>query len=352
MLDLDRLKEINDTLGHRAGDDRIRMVADALASTVRGSDGGYRTGGDEFMALLPGERAWGALTFAQRLQSELALHAGGLGVSCGIVESTGLESADTLVHRVDVALYEAKHTGRRVVIYSDGLRPKPTDRPEDVASRRHHRLLATALAQAVDAKDVGTRNHCETVSALCVLIGHALGLEGERLEQLRLAGLLHDVGKIGIPDIVLHKPVALDTDERQAMSGHVSIGHAIVVAAGLEDEAGWVLHHHEHFDGSGYPDGWSGSAIPLESRIILVADAFEAMTADRPYRNARQPEEAIRELETGAGTQFDPTCVAALRTVLASDESGSFKSPESVPPQLATVSEIDDLSIDPQVVSS
>src|SRR6185369_3115796 len=109
--------------------------------------------------------------------------------------------------RVDIALYDAKHSGRRVVIYSDGLGPKPTDRPEDLAARRHHRLLATALAQAVDAKDSNTRNHCETVSALCVLIGEALGLGGERLEQLRLAGLLHDVGKIGIPDVVLHKPI-------------------------------------------------------------------------------------------------------------------------------------------------
>jgi diguanylate cyclase (GGDEF)-like protein len=354
MLDLDRLKEINDTLGHQAGDERIRAVAAALKATVRGSDGGYRTGGDEFMALLPGERAWGALTFAQRLQAEIGWRGDGLGVSCGIVESAALESADTLVRRADIALYEAKHTGRRVVIYSDGLRPKPTDRPEDVASRRHHRLLATALAQAVDAKDVGTRDHCETVSALCVLIGQGLGLEGERLEQLRLAGLLHDVGKIGIPDIVLQKPVALDTDERQAMSGHVSIGHAIVVAAGLEEEADWILHHHEHFDGSGYPEGLEGSGIPLESRIILVADAFEAMTADRPYRGARQPSEAFRELETGAGTQFDPACVEALRSVLDAGHATLVVGDPAVPARVATVDAAPTSapSIEPQVLST
>ncbi len=339
MLDLNRVEEINDTLDHEAGDDRIRAVATSLKQTVRGSDGGYRIGGDEFMVLLPGERAWGALTFAQRLEAEIARRGNGLGVSCGIVESEGLESADTLVRRADIALHEAKNTGRRIVIYSDGLGPRADDRPEDVASRRHHRLLATALAEAVDAKDVGTRNHCETVSALCVLVGQKLGVEGERLEQLRLAGLLHDVGKIGIPDLVLQKPLALDTSERQAMIGHVNIGHAIVMAAGLLVEAEWILHHHEHVDGSGYLAGMKGSAIPLESRIILVADAFEAMTADRPYRSARQPAEAFRELESGAGKQFDPACVEALRSVLGPDRVGHSDRVASRPLRLVSVNE-------------
>jgi diguanylate cyclase (GGDEF)-like protein/putative nucleotidyltransferase with HDIG domain len=319
MLDLDDLKQINDSLGHQAGDERIRGVAECLRATLRASDGAYRTGGDEFMALLPDERAWGGLTFAQRLQAEISKHPKPLAVSCGVVESAGLESADSLVHRADLAQYEAKRTGRRIVVYSDGLGPRPTDRPEDLAARRHHRLLATALAQAVDAKDVGTRNHCETVSALCVLVGQALGLGGERLEQLRLAGLLHDVGKIGIADALLQKPRALEPDERRAMSGHVEIGYEIVSAAGLEEEARWILHHHEHVDGSGYPAGLAGTMIPLESRIILVADAFEAMTADRPYRAARKPAEALDELERRAGTQFDAACVEALRAVLDSE---------------------------------
>jgi diguanylate cyclase (GGDEF)-like protein len=326
MLDLDGLKQINDTLGHQAGDDRIRAVGSSLRKTVRAADSAYRTGGDEFMVLLPGERAFGGLTFAQRLQAEVVKAGKAVGVSCGVVESDGLESVRSLMRRADLALYEAKRTGRRIVVYSDGIQPRPTDRPEDLALRRHHRLLATALAQAVDAKDVGTRNHCETVSALCVLIGQALGLGGERLEQLRLAGLLHDVGKIGIADALLRKPTALDPDERRSMCSHVELGQSIVAAAGLDEEARWIRHHHEHFDGSGYPDGLSGSTIPLESRIILVADAFEAMTADRPYRAARLPAEAVEELELRAGSQFDPTCVEALRAVLDADDG--LPSPE------------------------
>jgi HD-GYP domain-containing protein (c-di-GMP phosphodiesterase class II) len=195
--------------------------------------------------------------------------------------------------------------------------------------RHHQRLLATALARAVDAKDAGTRNHCETVSALCVLIGQELGLTAERIERLRLAALLHDVGKIGLNDLVLRKPGPLDVAEAAAMSEHVHIGHQILLAAELEEEALWVHHHHEHLDGSGYPDGLRGEEIPLESRIILVADAFEVMTAGRPYQAPRPREEALSELERHAGSQFDAQCVAALRAALASN-------PTQPPPTTAT----------------
>jgi putative nucleotidyltransferase with HDIG domain len=287
---------------------------------MRATDTAYRIGGDEFIVLLPAERAWGALEFARRLQEETRRHHTEPTVTCGIAESVAFETADTLLHRADLALYDAKRSGRQIVLHADGLAPNPETRPEEVATRREHRLLATALARAVDAKDAGTRNHCETVSELCVLIGQALGLDAERIERLRLAGLLHDVGKIGVSDGILQKPGRLDADEATEMNSHVRIGQAIVASAELEEEARWVLHHHEHFDGSGYPDGLRGDEIPPESRIILVADAFEAMTADRPYRLARPVHEALAELDGLAGTQFDPVCVDALRFALGTDE--------------------------------
>jgi diguanylate cyclase (GGDEF)-like protein len=320
MLDLNGLKQLNDSFGHQAGDERIRAVAECLRATMRASDAAYRTGGDEFMVLLPNERAWGALEFARRLQEETQRHRSEPLVTCGIAEPVAFETADTLLHRADLALYEAKRSGRQIVLYADGLAPKPAVRPDEGAPRREHRLLATALARAVDAKDSGTRNHCETVSELCVLIGQALGLDANRIERLRLAGLLHDVGKIGVSDGILRKPGRLDDDEVAEMSRHVRIGHAIVASAELDEEARWVRHHHEHFDGSGYPDGLSGEEIPPESRIILVADAFEAMTADRPYRRARPVYEALAELDRLSGTQFDPACVDALRFAIGSAE--------------------------------
>jgi diguanylate cyclase (GGDEF)-like protein len=316
MVDLDGLKQINDTLGHQAGDVRLRALGDCLRATIRAADSAYRVGGDELMVLLRDERAWGAFTFAQRLQREALGHQTGLAFACGIAETTGLESADMLIRQADIALYEAKRSGRRIVIYADYLAPKPAAPPEERANRHHQRLLATALARAVDAKDAGTRSHCETVSELCVLIGQELDLHPERIERLRLAGLLHDVGKIGVADKILRKPGPLDEDEEAAMNGHVHVGHAVVAAAELEEEARWVLHHHEHVDGSGYPKGLRGDEIPLESRIILVADAFEAITAERPYSGPSSIEDALAELDAHAGTQFDATCVKALRAAL------------------------------------
>jgi diguanylate cyclase (GGDEF)-like protein/putative nucleotidyltransferase with HDIG domain len=320
MLDLNGLKQINDTLGHQAGDERIRALADCLRATIRATDSAYRIGGDELMVLLPDERAWGAFTFAQRLQREALAHRTGVTFTCGIVETNGVDDSETLLHRVDLALYEAKRSGRLIVIYADFLAPKPAAPPEERANRHHQRVLATALARAVDAKDAGTRSHCETVSELCALVGEELGLDADRVERLRLAGLLHDVGKIGVADRILRKPGPLDPDEAAAMSGHVHVSHAVVEAAELEEEARWVLHHHEHVDGSGYPHGLRGDEIPLESRIIFVADAFEAMTAERPYSPPVAIDQALAELDSQAGIQFDPACVKALRSALVAGE--------------------------------
>ena len=146
-------------------------------------------------------------------------------------------------------------------------------------------------------------------------------MSAEHARKLRLAGLLHDVGKIGVADGILKKPGPLTPAEYDVMKEHAVLGHSIALAAELEEEAVWILHHHERVDGTGYPSGAVGDEIPLESRIILVADAFEAMTSDRPYRTRRSVAEALAELDAQSGMHFDPVCVAALHVALSQSRS-------------------------------
>jgi diguanylate cyclase (GGDEF)-like protein len=318
LLDLDDLKAVNDSHGHQAGDERLQALADAIRATGRGADIAYRVGGDEFAVILPDARSWGALEFAQRLRAATRAGAHGAGpftATAGISEALTLRLKDELVREADLALIGAKRIHQDVVIYGPDLAPGVDRGVEE--DEHHTRTLASALARAVDAKDSYTRSHCQTVSQLCGLIGAELGLDAGRLTRMRLAGLLHDVGKIGVPDAILNKPAKLTDDEYEHMKRHSLLGYDIVQAADMEVEARWVRHHHERFDGGGYPDGLAGEEIPLESRVILVADAFEAMTSDRPYRQAPGQSFAIIELGRHAGTQFDPAVVKALTRVLA-----------------------------------
>jgi diguanylate cyclase (GGDEF)-like protein len=312
-LDVDRLKHLNDTRGHRDADERLKRVA-LCAREISGGRA-YRMAGAGFVIELPGRSAWEAFELAQDLHEELRSATPPIGVTAGVGESEDGQDRAALLHRADVALIAAKASRRSAVVYSRELELVAPD-DETEADRRHAQTLATALARAVDAKDPYTRSHCETVSALCGLIGEELGLAPERLRDLRLAGLLHDVGKIGVGDDILLKPGKLTDEEFEVMKSHSTIGHRIVMGAALEEQAHSVLHHHERPDGRGYPDGLSGDEIPLESRIILVADAFEAMISDRPYRRGRPEADALAELDRCAGTQFDPNCVTALHRVL------------------------------------
>jgi diguanylate cyclase (GGDEF)-like protein len=316
-MDLDGLKRINDTSGHLAGDAHIKLVADTIRTVVGDCGTVHRTGGDEFMVVLPGRRNWDGLALARQIE-ETRQAVGRRALSIGITESTGTEGRHLLVGQADLALYEAKRTRLNAVVFNPGLaKPAQTTQSQPSGPVPEQRALAAALAKAVDAKDVGTQSHCETVAELCVAIGERLGVKGAELERLRLAGLLHDVGKIGVADAILQKPFALDAAEREAMTSHVEIGHSIMLAAELPVEAEWVLYHHERYDGAGYPEGKRAGEIPLPARIIAVADAYEAMTSDRPYRPSVDPAEAVAELRRHAGSQFDERCVSALIDVIA-----------------------------------
>jgi diguanylate cyclase (GGDEF)-like protein len=322
-LDLDRLKQTNDSHGHQAGDERLRALALAMTKGARSADGCYRVAGDEFALILPNTRAMGGLEVAQHVQQALRrVGAGPTSATAGVAEAGPGVDRDELIRKADLALLEAKRAHRAILIYSpemDQIGAKCVINTEHVELT----AVASALARAVDAKDSLTRSHSETVAELCALVAAELGLDFSRIAQLRLAGLLHDVGKIGVPDAILNKRGPLTEHEFDCMKTHCVLGHGIVDATGLSEHADWILHHHERIDGRGYPDGLAGEDIPLESRIILVADAFEAMTSGRPYRDGRPQAEALAELNSNAGTQFDRLCVEALLTVLAGRSADS-----------------------------
>ena len=316
-LDVNGLKRVNDSLGHQAGDRLLRQVAEALASSVTTPHRPYRVGGDEFAALLRDSGAWTGFSAAERVRSELAAAGGKVDVTAGVAETTPLGGAFDLVRHADLALINAKRTNRQVIVYSAELEGAIEGEPAP-ADQHQLQVLASALARAVDAKDSYTRSHSETVSNLCVLIGTQLGLTADHTAKLRIAGLLHDVGKIGTPDAILNKPGSLTDAEYETIKEHPVLGEGILRAADLDEEAHWVRHHHERPDGGGYPDGLSSRDVPLESRIIGVADAFEAMISDRPYGQGCSESEALQELEDHSGSQFDPDCVAGCGRVFRS----------------------------------
>jgi putative nucleotidyltransferase with HDIG domain len=180
---------------------------------------------------------------------------------------------------------------------------------------------AASLAKAVDARDTYTGSHSERVSDLAARIAKRVALNAEQVELTRLAASLHDLGKLAIPEEILRKRGALTDSERLVIERHPQIGFRMLDSLGVDPVADLVLHHHEHWDGAGYPDGLAGEEIPLGARIILVSDAYDAMTSDRAYRAKRSPEAALAELRRCAGSQFDPRIVAAFTEELGVSSS-------------------------------
>jgi diguanylate cyclase (GGDEF)-like protein len=326
LLDVDKLKATNDTHGHQAGDDQLRALGEAIMSSKGERDLAYRIGGDKFAVVLPALSEWGAFELAQRLHAAL-VHRDGLRLRAraGISQALELRTKDTLIRDADRALLSAKRSGQAIVLFTPEMEQLAQSALIE-ENERHTRTLASALALAVDAKDSYTQSHSETVSNLCAAIGDELGLAPDRIRLLRIGGLLHDVGKIGIPDAILRKPAKLTAEEFELMKTHTILGENIILAAEMPKRASWVRHHHEHINGCGYPDGLAGEEIPIEARVIHVADAFEAMISDRPYRKAPGQKFAIEELCRHCDTQFDRDVVEALLRVLGSEAtlSGDF----------------------------
>src|SRR5687767_1256013 len=199
----------------------------------------------------------------------------------------------------------------------------------------------SALSQAIDAKDGFTRGHADRVSRIAGAIAREMGLPERSIEQIELAGLLHDIGKIGVEDRILMKPARLDADETELMRRHPIYGASILEpSAALRPLVPLVLHHHENFDGSGYPENLKGEEIPQGSRIIIVADAYEAMTSDRIYRKAIGHERALDQLNKYKGAQFDPSVVRALESAIAKHGSETFEVSELPPINYETLAEL------------
>jgi HD-GYP domain-containing protein (c-di-GMP phosphodiesterase class II) len=199
----------------------------------------------------------------------------------------------------------------------------------------------SALSQAIDAKDGFTRGHADRVSRIAGAVAREMGLGEAEIERIELAGMLHDIGKIGVEDRILMKPMRLDADEQELMRRHPIYGASILEpSAALRPLVQMVLHHHENFDGSGYPEGLRGEGIPLGSRIIIVADAYEAMTSDRIYRKAIGHERALDQLNKYKGIQFDPKIVRSLEQLLAKSGPGAFEVSYLPPINYETLAEL------------
>jgi diguanylate cyclase (GGDEF)-like protein len=322
--DLDHFKSLNDTHGHGAGDRALEQLALILQTAKRRIDTAARIGGEEFAVVLPDSDHHAAHILAERMRREVRetffYEPYELTISLGVATfPIHADAVEPLVERADEALYAAKALGRdRTVVYDEGLDKGVEATIGRATGQRGDRLSATvlAIADVIDARDRATATHSQSVGRYAAAIARELGLPEPVVERVRFGGIVHDVGKIGIPDSILRKPGWLSAEDWVEMRRHPEIGASILAGANLNDVSEWVLAHHERPDGTGYPHGLSGTDIPLEARILAVADAYEAMTSDRIYRAAKSEEDARAELVRCSGTQFDTRVVEAFLRVL------------------------------------
>ena len=324
LMDLDNFKKYNDTFGHLAGDRLLVQVAGIIKSCIRSSDQAFRYGGDEFAVILPHSSTMDSFSVAERMRENIAEVMSArqldLSVSIGVASWPGDGTTlDELCYAADMALYYAKRTGQnRTSIASRTL--FSLNEPS-VSINSEAEVLSTiyALAATLEARDKYTYGHSRRVSRYAVAVAEKLNLDPAQVAMVSAAALLHDIGKVGIPDNVLNKQGKLLDEEWELLKQHprlsaTIIGHVPSLSACLAA----VRHHHERWDGAGYPSGLKGESIPVEARILCVTDAFEAMISERPYRTALTFKQAIAELEKCSGSQFDPGIVRAFIPIVLS----------------------------------
>ncbi len=336
FFDLDRFKGINDTHGHGFGDRVLKELAKVLGDGCRVSDLPCRYAGDEFALLMPNTSSQDALLTADRIRQQFSdliidadawsFRASITGGVCTCVAGEEIE-AEELVRRADEAMYAAKVQGRnRVLAWSpdctEQTEANDTETVRDLRERMDRMKSMSqemfirsvkSLVEALDARDPYTRSHSRNVTYFATGIARKMNLPSEQVSIIRRAAIVHDIGKIGIPDSILRKPGNLSQSERSRMEEHVIIGMRILEQLHtLNEELPIVRSHHERWDGQGYPYGLAGEEIPIGGRILCVADAFDAITSNRVYRPARSVSLAIDALNCELGKQFDTDVINAL----------------------------------------
>ena len=313
LADLDDFKLVNDSRGHAAGDRVLQAVGEVMIDALRSADIVCRLGGEEFGILLPETDGPGGFLVAERIRKAIAARSvsgvGKVTISFGVASvPEHAVDRDELLESADRALYLAKREGKnrtRLAGQIVSLQSPPVARPL-------RGEIVELLVRVLRLRDPGLAEHAMRTAEVAVALGAHLGLSAGELEHLRVASLLQDVGKIGVPDSILFKKGPLSDGEWSAIREHPRRGFDIVGNFVHPDAAEAVLANHERFDGGGYPRGLQGEEIPFLARVMLVADAYAAMTETRPFKAALSSHEALDELRSNAGGQFDPEVVAAM----------------------------------------
>jgi two-component system cell cycle response regulator len=326
FLDVDHFKALNDSYGHAAGDAVLRELGGVVSRCLRTIDTIGRWGGEEFVVVLPESGGDGAWDAAERLRATIAAHhfaaADGPHLTCSVGVAVYPEDGQdraTLVESADRAMYAAKRLGRNQAITASDPAVTALHRGSGDASREQQALLGAvdALAMLVDVRDHYTGMHGTEVGVLAREAAVVLGCDEKQVELVHLAARLHDVGKVAVPDAILQKPGRLTDEEWQIIKTHPVVGAEIVSRVpGLRAVAPIIGGHHERWDGTGYPEGIAGEAIPLGARIVAAADSYAAMTSERPYSEPRDAAAALAELQRCSGSQFDPRVIQALERVV------------------------------------
>lgn len=317
MIDIDNFKEINDIGGHASGDEALRKVGDCLRAVSRGGDTLGRVGGDEFMWIMPETdryQAEQAVQRVRRLITEAVTYPVVATTSVGICDTLAATDPEELPRLADIAMYASKVGGRNQVTlydtdmastFSSSVRGEWVERAQALSGLR-------ALARAIDAKDPDTREHSDRVAEFVGQLALAADWPEDRVARLREAALVHDVGKLGVPDAILTNPGRLTLEERLQMQAHVELSARIVGSVLSDEQVEWIRCHHERPDGTGYPQRLAGERIPEGAALIALADSWDVMVAGRPYTSRKSVPEAYAECLELVARQFSETAVAAL----------------------------------------